>query len=100
MNSGTVRNRDAQATREKHEAEQREADAKVRGKLRANAAVAEVWCQFVCQAEKARLAAEKLQAEQEVSWSPRKLQMKLGVSFFPFSLLLEAEKDHKLLLCR
>ena len=55
--------RDAQATWEKCEAEQREADVKVRGKLLANAAVAEVWHQVVLKADKARLAAEKLQAE-------------------------------------
>ena len=78
---------DAQVAREKREAEQREVDAKVRGKLLANAAVAEVQCRFVCQADKARLAAEKLQAEWDVSRSPRKVQMRLGVSAF-FSLII------------
>ena len=72
---------DVQAAWEKHEADQREADAKVRGKLLADAAVAEVWRQFVCQVEKARLAAEKLQTEQEVLQLPRKVRMHLGVSF-------------------
>ena len=38
---------DVQATQEKCEAEQCEVDTKVRGKLLANAAVAEVWCQVV-----------------------------------------------------
>ena len=75
---------DAQAAWEKHEAEQHEVDVNVRGKLLANAAVAEVWHWFLHQANKARLVAEKLQTEREASWSPRKLQMKLGVSFFPF----------------
>ena len=75
---------DAQAAWEKCEAEQHEADAKVRGKLLANAVVAEVQFQVVRKAEKARLAAEKLQAEREVLRSPWKVRMKLGVSFFPF----------------
>ena len=74
---------DVQATWEKHEAEQREVDVKVRGKLLANAAVAEVRHQFMRKADKARLAAEKLQMELEESRSPRKVQMKLGVSVFP-----------------
>ena len=65
---------------EKCEADQREADAKVRGKLLANAAVAEVRCRFVRQADKARLVAEKLQAERDMSRSPHKVWMKLGVS--------------------
>ena len=57
---------------------------RVRGRLLANAAVAEVWCQYMRQAGKARLVAEKLQMKQEASWSPWKVQMQLGVSFFPF----------------
>ena len=65
---------------EKCKADQCEADAKVRGKLLANAAVAEVWHRFVRQVDKARLAAEKLQAEWDASRSPRKVRMKLGVS--------------------
>ena len=69
----------------KHEAEQCEADAKVRGKLLANAVVAEVRRWFVCQVDKARLVAEKLQVERDVSWLPCKVRMKLGVSV---SLLL------------
>ena len=73
---------DAQVAREK-----READAMVRGKLLANAAVAEVWRRFMRQADKARLAAEKLQVEWDVSWSPRKVWMRLGVSAF-FSLVI------------
>ena len=77
---------DAQVAREKHEAEQREADAKVRGKLLANAAVAEVRRRFVHQADKVRLAAEKLQAEWDTLWSPRRVRMKLGVSFSLFLL--------------
>ena len=74
--------RDAQATWEKCEAEQRKVDAKVRGKLLANAVVAEVRHQFVCQVDKARLAEEKLQAERDASRSPRKVWMRLGVSAF------------------
>ena len=74
--------RDAQVGREKHEAEQREADAKVRGKLLANAAVAEVRHRFVCQADKARLAVETLQAERDAARSPCKVRMRLGVSAF------------------
>ena len=85
--------RDAQVAWEKREADQREADAKVRGRLLANAAVAEVWRRFLRQAEKARMAAEKLQAEREAAQSPRKVQMKLGVSIFPSSPLLDAEKS-------
>ena len=85
--------RDMQVAREKREAEQREADAKVRGKLLANAAVAEVRRWFLRQAEKARMVAEKLQAEQEAVQSPRKVRMKLGVSIFPSSPLLDAEKS-------
>ena len=76
--------RDVQAMQEKHEVEQREVDAKVRGKLLANAVVAEVQCQFLCQANKVRLAAEKLQMEWEASQLLHKVQMKLGVSFFLF----------------
>ena len=67
---------------EKCKAEQREADAKVRWKLLANAVVAEVQRQFMCKADKARLAVEKLQTELEESQSPRKVWMKLGVSVF------------------
>ena len=73
---------DAQVTWEKREAEQHEVDAKMRGKLLANAVVAEVRCQFVRQADKARLVAEKLQVEQDVARSPRKVRMRLGVSVF------------------
>ena len=51
---------DTQAVQEKREADQREADAKVRGKLLTNAVVAEVRRRFVRQADKARLVAEKL----------------------------------------
>ena len=78
---------DAQAAWEKREADQHEADAKVRGKLLANAVVAEVRRRFVRQADKARLVAEKLQAEWEASQLPRKVQMRLGVSdsFFLFT---------------
>ena len=83
----TKKRRDAQVAWEKHEAEQCEADVKVRGKLLANAAVAEVRHRFVCQADKARLAAEKLQAERDVSRSPCKVWMRLGVSAF-FSLVI------------
>ena len=72
--------RDTQVTQEKHEADQRKADVKVRGKLLTNAAVAEVWCQFMHQVDKVRLAAEKLQAERDALRSPRKVRMKLGVS--------------------
>ena len=71
---------DAQVAWEKCEAEQHEADVKVRGKLLANAAVAEVRCRFVHQADKARLVAEKLQVERDTLWSPHKVWMKLGVS--------------------
>ena len=78
---------DAQVAREKREAERREVDAKVRGKLLANAAVAEVRRQFMHQADKARLAAEKLQAERDASRSPCKVRMRLGVSAF-FSLII------------
>ena len=79
--------RDAQVVQEKREAEQHEVDAKVRGKLLANAAVAEVQRWFVRQADKARLVAEKLQAEWDAAQSPRKVQMRLGVSAF-FSLVI------------
>ena len=79
--------RDAQVAREKHEAEQHEADAKVRGKLLANAVVAEVRCRFVYQADKARLAAEKLQAERDALRSPHKVRMRLGVSAFLFLVI-------------
>ena len=65
----------------------REVDAKVRGKLLANAAVAEVRRWFVRQVDKARLAAEKLQAEWDASRSPCKVRMRLGVSAF-FSLVI------------
>ena len=72
-----------QAAWEKREVDQREADAKVRGKLLANAVVAEVRHWVVHQVDKAMLAAERLQTEREASWSPCKVQMKLGVSSFP-----------------
>ena len=85
--------RDAQVAREKREADHREADMKVRGRLLANAAVAEVRCRFLRQAEKARMVAEKLQAEREAVQLPRKVQMKLGVSIFPSSPLLDAEES-------
>ena len=85
--------RDAQVAREKRKAEQHEADAKVRGRLLANAAVAEVRRRFLRQAEKARMAAEKLQAEREAAQSPRKVRMKLGVSISLSSPLLDAEKS-------
>ena len=75
---------DAQVAREKRKADQREADAKVRGKLLANAVVAEVQRQFMHQA---RLAAEKLQAERDASRSPRKVRMGLGVSAFLFLVI-------------
>ena len=78
---------DVQVTWEKHEAKQREADAKVRGKLLTNAAVAEVWRRFVHQADKARLAAVKLQVERDASRSPRKVWMRLGVSAFVFLVI-------------
>ena len=76
--------RDVQATWEKHVADQCEADAKVRGKLLANAVVAEVGRWFVRQADKARLVAEKLQAERDTLQLPQKVRMKLGVSNSPF----------------
>ena len=79
--------RDAQVTCKKCKAEQREADVKVRGKLLANAAVAEVRCRFMRQVDKARLVAEKLQAEWDAAQSPCKVQMRLGVSAF-FSLVI------------
>ena len=79
--------RDAQVAWEKCEAEQREVDAKVRGKLLTNAAVAEVRRRFMCQADKARLAAEKLQAEQDASRLPCKVRMRLGVSAFLFLVI-------------
>ena len=79
--------RDAQVAWEKREAEQHEADVKVRGKLLTNAAVAEVWRRFMCQADKARLVAEKLQVEQDASRLPCKVQMRLGVSAI-FSLII------------
>ena len=53
---------------------------KVRGRLLANAAVAEVRHRYVRQADKVRLAAEKLQMEQEASQSLQKVRMRLGVS--------------------
>ena len=59
-------------------------DVRVRGRLLANAAVAEVQCRYMCQEGKVRLAVEKLQTEREVSQLPQKVQMQLGVSFFPF----------------
>ena len=82
-----------QAAQEKRKADQCKADVKVRGRLLVNAAVAEVRCQYMCQANKARLAAEKLQTEWEASQSPWKVQMRLGVSlFFSSSLLLRLRK--------
>ena len=72
---------------EKHEVDQHEVDAKVRGKLLANAAVAEVRRRFVRQVDKARLAVEKLQAERDAARSPHKVRMRLGVSAF-FSLVI------------
>ena len=66
---------DAQATWEKCEADQCEVDVKVRGRLLVNAAVAEVQQWYVLQVNKARLAAEKLCTEREVSQSPWKVQM-------------------------
>ena len=77
---------DVQVTREKREVDQCEADTMVRGRLLTNAVVAEVWCQFLHQADKAQLVAEKLQAEREVSWLLPKVRMRLGVSvsLFPF----------------
>ena len=78
---------DAQVAWEKHEAEQREADAKVRRKLLANAAVAEVQCRFMHQVDKARLAAEKLQVERDALWLPCKVWMRLGVSAFLFLVI-------------
>ena len=71
----------------KREAEQREADAEVRGKLVANAVVAEVQHWFVRQADKARLVAEKLQAERDASRLPHKVWMRLGVSAFLFLII-------------
>ena len=73
---------DAQVAWEKCEAEQCEVDAKVRGKLLANTAVAEVRRRFMRQADKARLASEKLQVERDASRLPRKVRMRLGVSAF------------------
>ena len=79
--------RDVQVAREK-----READAKVRGKLLANAVVAEVRHRFLCQADKVRLAAEKLQAEREAMQMPHKVHMRLGVSFLlAFSSMFRAD---------
>ena len=79
--------RDAQVAREKREAEQCEADAKVRGKLLANAAVAEVRRRFMRQVDKARLAAEKLQVERDALRLPCKVWMRLGVSAFLFLVI-------------
>ena len=87
---------DTQAAREKGEAEQCEADMKVRGKLLANVAVAEVWHQVMRQAEKARLVAEKLKMEWQALQLSWKVQMRLGVSFFPFFFRFEAEKSCRL----
>ena len=87
---------DAQAAQEKCKVEQHEADMKMRGKLLANAAVAEVRCQFMCQVEKARLAVEKLQMEWEASWLPQKVRMHLGVSFFFFFIAFETEQGCRL----
>ena len=78
---------DVQVAQEKREAKQHEADAKVRGKLLANAVVAEVRRRFMHQADKARLAAVKLQAERDASRSPRKVWMRLGVSAFVFLVI-------------
>ena len=51
---------DAHTAREKCKVDQHKADMKVRGRLLANAAMAEVQRQYVCQVKKARLVAEKL----------------------------------------
>ena len=83
---------DAQAAQEKHEVDQREADAKVRGRLLANEAMAEVWRRYMCQANKARLVVEKLRTEREVSQSLQKVRMQLGVSLFFFFIAFEAEQ--------
>ena len=66
---------DTQATQDKCEVDQCEVDVKVRGRLLANAAVAEVWRWYVCQVNKARLVVEKLRSEWEGSHSPLKVQM-------------------------
>ena len=84
---------DAQVAREKREAEEREADAKVRGRLLANAAVAEVRRRFLRQVEKARMVAERVQVEREAAQSPRKVWMRLGVSISFSSTWLDAEKS-------
>ena len=84
---------DVQATQEKCKVDQCEADVKVRGRLLANVAVAEVWRWYACQANKARLAAEKLHMEQEASQSPWKVWMQcLSFIFIAF----EAEKGCRL----
>ena len=65
----------------------------MRGKLLANAAVAEVQRRFLRQADKARLAVEKLQAEWEAMQTPRKVRMRLGVSFLlAFSSMFRADR--------
>ena len=65
----------------------------VTGRLLTNAAVAEVRRRFLRQAEKARMAAERLQVEREVAQSPRKVRMRLGVSISFSSTWLDAEKS-------
>ena len=75
----TKKRRDTQVAWEKCKAEQREVDAKVRGKLLTNAVVAEVRRRFMRQVDKARLAAEKLQAERDASRSPRKVRDRKSV---------------------
>ena len=82
----------AQATREKREADQHEADVKVRGRLLANAAMAEVRHRYVRQANKVRLALEKLRTGREVSQSLQKVWMRLGVSL---SLYLHCSRLRK-----
>ena len=65
----------------------------MRGRLLANAAVAEVQHWYMYQANKVRLAVEKLRMEQEASQSPWKVRMRLGVSlFFSSSLLSRLRK--------
>ena len=73
---------------------------KVRGRLLANTVMAEVQRQVMCQVEKARLVAEKLQMEREVSRLPWKVQMRLGVSFPFFLHCFEAEKICRPPLCQ
>ena len=72
---------DAQAAQEKRKVDQHEADAKVRGRLLAIAAMAEVRRQYAHQADNVRKAVEKLCLEREALQSPWKVWMHLGVSF-------------------